>query len=173
MGYAVRAHHILQVYHLLKTPNLDVWSVIEEVVDGSYPFIWALDMMGDNPICDDICKYLLARPNPERLSQAAQQLQSLPTRIYLGRDRYSGCQESCKPLLCYTVIHRRFETFKFLLEAGLNYEEPDGRGRTALSYAEESRWSSDVSKSMAVTLLARGADQFKLDHERLSLCGTH
>lgn len=166
IAYAVRAHDADQVIRLLETPNFDVWSVFDEIVDGGYPFVWALDMMGDNPICDHICKSLLRQPNIEKLNQAVQQLQRLPKRLYLGDDRYRGLHESWKPLLCYTVIHKRLETFKFLLETGSDFEAADGRGRTPLSHAEESRLVCDESRSMVDILLTRGADHLRLDHAR-------
>lgn len=166
VAYAVRIHDADQVLRLLKTPNFDLWSVFDEVVDGGYPFVWALDMMGDNPICDHICKSLLPHPNVGRLNQALQQLQKLPQRLYLGDDRYRGLHESWKTLLCYTVIHRRLETFKFLLETGSDFEAADGRGRTPLSHAEESRLVCDQSKIMVDMLLARGADHLRLDQSR-------
>lgn len=86
IAYAVRAHDADQVLRLLETPNFDVWSVFDEVVDGGYPFVWALDMMGDNPICDHICKSLRSDFNIEKLNQAVNQLQRLPKCLYLGDD---------------------------------------------------------------------------------------
>lgn len=166
IAYAVRARNLDQVLRLLETPNFDVWSVFHEVTGGGYPFVWALDMMGDNTICESICKALLAQANPKRLSQAAQQLQRLPKRVCLGTDRYRGYDESWKTLLCYAVICRRLETFKFLLDTISDFEAPDGRGRTALSHAEESRLACDKSRSMVSILLARGADHLILDKAR-------
>jgi hypothetical protein len=166
IAYAVRARNVGQVLRLLEIPDFDVWSVFHEVVEGGYPFVWALDMIGDNTICDAICKSLLAHTNTEKLFQATQRLQRLPKRLYLGEDRHRGCDESWKPLLCYAVIYRRLETFKFLLEIGSDFERTDGHGRTALSHAEESMLACDESRSMVDILLARGADQLRLDHAR-------
>lgn len=166
IAYAVRGHDTDQVSRLLETPNFDVWSVFDEVVDGGYPFVWAMDLMGDNPIYTHICTSLLAHPNIEKLNQAVQQLQRFPNRLYVGDDRYGGLNESWKPLLCYAVIHRRLETFKSLLETGSDFEAADGCGRTPLSHAEESRLVCDESKSMIDMLLARGADHLRLDQAR-------
>lgn len=166
IAYAVRARNLDQVLCLLENPSFDVWSVFHEVDGGGYPFVWALDMMGDNMICDSICKALLAHPNPDRLSQATQQLQRLPKRVYLGEDRLRGCVDYWKTLLCYAVIYRCLETFKFLLETGTDIEALDGCGRTALSHAEESRLACDKSRSMVDILLARGADHLRLDQAR-------
>lgn len=166
IAYAVRTRNVGQVLRLLENPNFDVWSVFDEVVDGGYPFVWALDMIGDNMICESICKSLLLDPDPEKLSQATQKLRGLPKRIYLGQDRYRGCHETWKPLLCYAVIYRRIETFKFLLQTGSDIEAADGQGRTALSHAEESSVTREESRRMADILLTRGADHFRLDEAR-------
>ncbi|POS79584.1 ankyrin repeat protein [Diaporthe helianthi] len=166
IAYAVRAHHVGQVECLLENPGLDAWSVFHEVVGGGSPFVWALDMMPDNDICEYISRSLMNHPNRERLSHATQQLHRLPKRIYLGEDRERGCLDSWKPLLCYAVIHRHLWTFKFLLETEVDLEAPDGRGRTALSHAEESIMDCDISRDMVEILLAHGADILKLDHAR-------
>lgn len=166
IAYAVRARNLDQVLRLLDMPDFDVWSVFHEVAEGGYPFAWALEMMGDNTICESICTALLAQSNPKRLSQAAQQLQRLPKRVYLGPDRHRGYDESWKPLLCYAVIYGRLNTFRFLLDIGSDFEAPDGRGRTVLSYAEERRLVSDEFRSMVNLLLAQGADHLSLDKAR-------
>lgn len=164
IAYAIRVHHVGHVLYLLENSYFDVWSVFDEVVADGCPFVWALSMMGDNPICDFICKSLRAHPNPEKLSHATEQLRRLPKRIFLEEDRYRGCHESWKPLLSYAVIYRRLETFRFLLEAGADFEAPDGHGRTALSHAEESLFICDECKSMVKILLRLGADHLRLDH---------
>lgn len=164
IAYAIRVHHLGHVLCLIKAANFDVWSVFDEVADGGYPFAWALDMMGDNIICDLICGSLLAQPNLDKLSQVIPQLKRLPKRACLGEGRYRGCDISWKPLLSHAVIHRRLEIFRFLLETGADLEAPDAQGRTALSHAEESMLISDESQSMVDILLRLGADHLRLDH---------